>query len=403
MMNTRVVITGLGAVASIGIGKDAFWDGLRSGTPGISPLCAFDTSKHFTHNGGEVKQFAAGKFIDEEKLHTMNRATHLAVASARLAVADAQFTTEQLSNFIVGVSHGTTLGAAQAIEGVDDALVHTTVVSADLFRQMPPHTAPAEIAREFKCTGPHFMVSTACAAGNYAIAHAYDLIRFKRADIMLAGASDGISRIEYTGFNQFSAVAPERCQPFDKNRKGMIPAEGAGMLVLESLENAVRRNAPIYAELLGYGLSCDAHHMTNAAVDGITACIRNALRDAAISADDVDYISAHGTGTRANDRAECAAIRDVFGDRYRSIPVSSIKSMLGHTMGAASALEAITCALVVKNDILPPTINFETPDPECDVDCVPNQARHHVVKIALNNSYAFGGNNASIVIGKFLQ
>ncbi len=266
---------------------------------------------------------------------------------------------------------------------------------------MPPHTAPAAIAREFTCSGPHFMVSTACAAGNYAIAYAYDQIKLKRADIMIAGASDGISRIEYTGFNQFSAVAPERCQPFDKNRKGMMLAEGAGMLVLESLESAVKRKAPIYAEIAGYGLSCDAHHMTNASVGGIIECMRKAIREAGISLEDVDYISAHGTGTIANDRAECAAIKEVFGSLYKKIPVSSIKSMLGHTMGAASALEAIACALAIKNDIIPPTINFETPDPECDIDCVPNQARKHNVRIALNNSYAFGGNNASLVLKKY--
>jgi 3-oxoacyl-[acyl-carrier-protein] synthase II len=245
------------------------------------------------------------------------------------------------------------------------------------------------------------MVSTACAAGNYAIATAFDLIRLNRADVMIAGASDGISRIEYTGFNQFSAVAPEKCQPFDKNRKGMMLAEGAGMLVLESLENAVKRKAPIYAEIAGYGLSCDAHHMTNASVDGITECMRKAMREARISPEDVDYISAHGTGTLANDRAECAAIKEVFGALYKKIPMSSIKSMLGHTMGAASALEAIVCALAAANNIIPPTINFETPDPECDIDCVPNDARKHTVNIALNNSYAFGGNNASLVLKKF--
>jgi 3-oxoacyl-[acyl-carrier-protein] synthase II len=173
--------------------------------------------------------------------------------------------------------------------------------------------------------------------------------------------------------------------------------------VLESLESAVNRKAPIYAEIAGHGLSCDAHHMTNASVAGIVECMKKAMREAGITVDDVDYISAHGTGTQANDRAECAAIKEVFGVRHSKIPVSSIKSMLGHTMGAASALEAITCALVVRNDIIPPTINYETPDPECDIDCVPNQAREKNVDIALNNSYAFGGNNASVVVKKYDQ
>ena len=267
---------------------------------------------------------------------------------------------------------------------------------------MPAHAAPAAIAEEFKFHGPNFMVSTACAAGNYAIAYAYDLIGFGRADIILAGASDAISRIEYTGFNQFSAVAPEKCQPFDKNRKGMMLAEGAGILILESLENALKRKAKIYAEILGYGLSCDAFHMTTSSVEGIAGCMRKAMRESGILAGEIDYISAHGTGTLANDRNECAAIKEVFGPLYKDIPISSIKSMLGHTMGAASAIEAITCALAIKNDMIPPTINYETPDPECDIDCVPNQARKHKVNIALNNSYAFGGNNASLVLKKFI-
>lgn len=400
-MNKRVVITGLGVISSIGIGSNEFWDSLLMGKSGISPVTAFDTTSHFTHNGGEVKNFEPERFISKELLTYMNRATQMGVAAAKLAVNDAALIPQYLSSLRVGVSHGTTLGAAQAIESVDDLLVSKQVVGGALFYQMPPHTAPAAIAREFTCSGPHFMVSTACAAGNYAIAYAYDQIKLNRADIMLAGASDGISRIEYTGFNQFSAVAPERCQPFDKNRKGMMLAEGAGMLVLESLESAVKRKAPIYAEIAGYGLSCDAHHMTNASVGGITECMRKAMREASIHIEDVDYISAHGTGTIANDRAECAAIKEVFGSLYKKIPVSSIKSMLGHTMGAASALEAIACALAITNDIIPPTINYETPDPECDIDCVPNQARKHTVRIALNNSYAFGGNNASLVLNKY--
>jgi 3-oxoacyl-[acyl-carrier-protein] synthase II len=400
-MNRRVVITGLGVISSIGIGKDAFWESLLQGKSGISPVTAFDTTNHFTHKGGEVKIFKAEEFVPQEELKLMNRATQMAVASAKLAVEDAAIKPDTFDHLTVGVSHGTTLGAAQAIEGVDINLVKGKEVPEDLFAQMPTHTALAAIAKEFNCRGPHFMVSTACSAGNYAIAYAFDLIRLKKADLMIAGASDGISRIEYTGFNQFSAVAPERCQPFDKNRKGMMLAEGAGMLVLESMESAFRRNAPIYSEVIGYGLSCDAHHMTNASIEGITMCMRKALREAHITADDVDYISAHGTGTKANDRAECAAIKEIFGARYKSIPVSSIKSMLGHTMGAASALEAIVCALATKNDQLPPTINFETVDPECEIDCVPNKTRQHRVNIALNNSYAFGGNNASVVFKKF--
>jgi len=273
----------------------------------------------------------------------------------------------------------------------------------DLICQVPTHSTPAAVSREFNLTGPNLMFSTACAAGNYAIGYGFDLIRLGRADLIFAGGSDPFSRVAYTGFNQFGAVAPEKCQPFDKNRRGMMVAEGAGILIIESLEHAARRNAPIYAEISGYGLSCDAHHITLPSVEGVTRCMLQALRQTGTGIHEIDYISAHGTGTLANDRTECAAIRDVFGLRTQRIPVSSIKSMLGHTMGAASALEAIACSLTVKNNVIPPTINYETPDPECDIDCVPNQAREQEVNIALNNSYAFGGNNASLVLRKFIS
>jgi len=402
-MSERIVITGLGVVSSIGIGWQEFWDGLLKGKSGISPVTAFDTTPYPTHFGGEVKIFKPEQFIAKEKVPTMNRATQMALAAAQLALSDSALPPEALASSTVGVSHGTTLGAAQTIEEVDVSLIHNKDLNKDLICRMLTHAPPSMIAKEFGCKGPHFMFSTACAAGNYAISYGYDLIRLGRADIVLAGASDPFSRIEYTGFNQFGAVAPERCQPFDKNRKGMMLAEGAGILVLESLENALKRNGPIYAEIGGYGLSCDAFHMTTASVEGIAECMRKAMREAGITIEDVDYISAHGTGTLANDRAECAAIKEVFGPRSKQIPISSIKSMLGHTMGAASALEAIACTLAVKNHMVPPTMNYETPDPECDIDCVPNSARQHAVNIALNNSYAFGGNNACLVIKKYVE
>jgi 3-oxoacyl-[acyl-carrier-protein] synthase II len=289
------------------------------------------------------------------------------------------------------------------IEQIDDELVRNRAVTGGLARQLPVNTAAAIIPRALGLEGPNMLFSTACAAGNYAIGYGYDLIRLNRADVVLAGAADPFSRISFTGFNQLSAVAPDKCRPFDKNRKGMMVAEGAGILVLESLESALKRGSSIYAEIRGYGLSCDAYHMTTASVEGISACMKKAMQEADITVDAVDYISAHGTGTLANDRAECAAIRDVFGDRARTIPISSIKSMLGHAMGAASAIEAIACALAVQRDMIPPTINYETPDPECDIDCVPNHARIRTVHIALNNSYAFGGNNASLVLKKFVD
>jgi 3-oxoacyl-[acyl-carrier-protein] synthase II len=400
-MKRRVVITGLGVVSSIGIGWREFWQSLLDGRSGISPVSSFDTSAHFTHNAGEVKKFRPEEFMTGERMRGLSRASQFALAAAKLAAEDAGLTAADLAVLNAGTCIGTTTGSVQSIEIIDDKLIKNEEIGNDLICQLPTHSTAAIIARELSAGGPCFMFSTACAAGNYAIGYGCDLIRAGRVQTALVGGADPFSRISFTGFNQFKAVAPEKCQPFDLNRRGMMVAEGAGILILESLENALERNASIYAEVLGYGLSCDAYHMTTSTVEGIAQCMKKAMREAGVTAQDIDYVSAHGTGTLANDKNECAAIRDVFGPRYRELPVSSIKSMLGHAMGAASALEAIACALAIRNNVVPPTINYETPDPECDVDCVPNEARKMAVNVVLNNSYAFGGNNASLVLRKY--
>jgi 3-oxoacyl-[acyl-carrier-protein] synthase II len=258
------------------------------------------------------------------------------------------------------------------------------------------------VAEELSISGPTSMVTTACAAGNYAIGYAFDRIRLGQARLMLAGGSDAFSRIAFIGFNRLLAVAADKVRPFDKDRKGMMVGEGSGVLVIESLESALKRNAPVYAEILGYGLSCDAHHMTAPYSEGIAEAIEKSLKESGVASGEVDYFNAHGTGTPANDKEECLAIKKVFGEHYKKLAVSSIKSSLGHTMGAASAIEAAACALAVKNDVIPPTINFQTPDPDCDIDCVPNSARKQKVDIALNSASAFGGNNACLVLKKFL-
>jgi len=402
-MNERIVITGLGVISSIGIGWEEFWYNLLKGKSGISPISSFDTTNHFTHYGGEVKNFKPEEFISSDKLKILSRASQMTLAASKLALRDANLLANEISNMRVGICVGTTMGSVQTSEMINELIVlhGCSDFNEDIIHQVPTHSTSSAVAREFTVHGPNIMFSTACAAGNYAIGYGYDLIRFGRADIVLAGGADPLSKVAFTGFNQFSAVAPEKCQPFDKNRKGMMVAEGAGILVLESLESAIKRKTPAYAEILGYGLSCDAFHMTTSSTEGISQCMRKAMKEASITTEDVDYISAHGTGTLTNDRNESAAIKEIFGPRYKIIPVSSVKSMLGHTMGAASALETIVCSLAVKKDIIPPTINYETPDPECDVDCVPNQSRRHPITIALNNSYAFGGNNACLVLKKF--
>lgn len=399
-MKKRIVVTGLGVVSSIGIGKDAFWDNLLKGKSGISDVSSYDTSKHVTHKGGEIKNFNPEDFISKKRIKLTGRASQLAMTATKLALQDAELS-DAISNYRTSVCLGTTMGEIQSVEKADHAWIKLGQVNVDNLNlyQSPINNIPSNVALEFKLKGRNRIFTTACAAGNYAIGYGYDLLQFGESDIVVAGGSDSFSWIAFTGFNKVSATAPERCQPFDKNRKGIIPGEGAGIVVLETLDQAKKRKAHIYAEILGYGLSCDAHHMTNPQVEGLASCMNNALKEAGLKPSNIDYISAHGTGTIFNDRAECTAIKQVFGDK--KIPVSSIKSMLGHTMGAASAIEAITCCLVVKDNVIPPTINYETPDPECDIDCVPNVARKETINIALNNGFAFGGNNACLAIKKF--
>lgn len=402
-MNKRIVVTGLGVVSSIGIGKEPFWNALINGKSGISKITSFDTKDFPTHYGGEIKDFHPEDFIDKKKTERLGRASQLAIASAKLAIQDAKLELSGFDREKIGVAIGTTMGESKILEEIDEIWVKKgdQAIEPNLIPRLPANVISSNVAIEFKLKGPNFLISTACAAGNYAIGYACDLINKGAADLMLAGGADGFSRIAFTGFNRLFAIAAEKCQPFDKNRKGMMVGEGAGVLVLETLENALKRKAKVYAEVLGYGLSCDAHHMTAPHAPGIAKAIEKALKETNLKPKDVDYINAHGTGTLANDKEECLAIKEVFGDYSKKLVISSIKSMLGHTMGAASAIEAIACCLTVKDDIIPPTINYETPDPECDIDCVPNISRKLKVNIVLNNASAFGGNNACLVLKKF--
>ena len=397
---TRVVVTGIGAVTSIGIGREPFWRHLLDGQSGIGKVESFDTSRYQVHVGGEVKAFAPEPYVTRLSPSQMGRGSQLAIAAARLALADSALDVGSLDPIRVGVSVGTTSGEPEWIERFNDRELagERDRIGDEFLNRYPCHVLAAHVASELGFRGVNTVIPTACAAGNYALAHALDTIRSGDADIMLAGGSDAFSRITYTGFARLGAIAPERCQPFDKNRKGMIPGEGAAVLIIEPLERAARRGARIYAELAGYGLSCDASHMTAPQGDGAVRAMRSALQDAGLTADDISYVSAHGTGTPANDRVEAMAVKQAFGDR--KVPISSIKSMLGHTMGAASAIKAAACALAVWDDQIPPTINLEQLDPECDLDCVPGRSRRIPVEAAMNNAYAFGGNNASVIFRK---
>ncbi|HEX4346299.1 MAG TPA: beta-ketoacyl-[acyl-carrier-protein] synthase family protein [Vicinamibacterales bacterium] len=397
----RVVVTGIGVVTSIGQGVDAFWHSVLAGQSGISPVESFDTTRYSVHLGGEVKSFDANAFVRRLPLESMARASHLAIAAARLALEDAGGAIAADPR-AVGVSMGTTSGEPAMIEHFNDLELAGTrdAIGPEFVGQYPAHVIAAHVASELGFRGPNVVIPTACAAGNYAIAHALDAIRSGRAEAMLAGGSDSFSRITYTGFARLGAIAPARCQPFDLHRTGMIPGEGAAVLVLERQDRAVARGARIYAEVAGYGLTCDAHHMTAPQGDGAARAMRQAMADAGVTPDQVGYISAHGTGTAVNDKIETMAVKKAFGDVAPRVPMSSIKSMLGHTMGAASAIEAATCALVVRDDAMPPTINHVTRDPECDLDVIPNVARRQRVDVAMNNAYAFGGNNASVIFRK---
>jgi 3-oxoacyl-[acyl-carrier-protein] synthase II len=401
-MKSRIAVTGLGLVTPVGVGRDEVWEALLAGRSGFAPVESFDTRAFSVHLGAEVRGFDPSPWTRRQNPAALGRASLLAIAAARQALEDAGLDSEAVEPERAGVAMGTTSGEPREVERFDDRFLAGELdqVGPEFIGLYPCHMLAAHVARELGFAGVNTMIPTACAAGNYAIAHAVDVLRAGRADVMLAGGADAFSRITYTGFARLGAIAPERCQPFDRNRKGMIPGEGAAVLVLEPLDRALARGARVYAELAGYGLSCDAHHMTAAHPegDGAVRAMRRALDDAGAAPGDVCYISAHGTGTPTNDRLETLAVKRVFGDEARRTPMSSIKSMIGHTMGAASAIEAAVCALAVARDRIPPTMNLE--EPEDYLDFVPNVARDHRVVLAMNNAYAFGGNNASVILRK---
>lgn len=401
-MKKRVVITGIGVLSPIGSGSDAFWHALCEGTNGIEHIRGFDTSMFDIHHGGEVRDMDPAAFCRVLNPQEVPRTTQLAIAAARMAAEDAGLEADIYPAERVGVCVGTTIGNSSVVEyDLDRRMQAGSRLSPLLASRFSGAYLSAAVAEELGSEGPALTVPTACAAGNYAIGWGRDLIMSGEIDAAVVGGSDAISRTCYTIFYRLGAIAPERCQPFDKNRKGMLVSEGSAMLVLEDYDSAVRRGARIYAELLGTGLSCDAHHLTAPHPEGYGAvlAIERALADAGLTPQDVTYISAHGTGTKANDATESMALRTVFGERADSIPTSSIKSMFGHTMGAASAIEAVTCALAIYHGVIPPTMNYETADEECVQAVVPNNPIRQPVRTALSNSFAFGGNISILLFG----
>jgi 3-oxoacyl-[acyl-carrier-protein] synthase II len=397
-----VVITGLGVVTSIGTGVDAFAEGLRAGRSGAKPIGAFDTTGFAHSNACEITDFEPEAWLRELTPDELGRAAQFAVAGSRMAVADAGLAEEDVQARRTLVSIGTTDGESRDL----DYLTRLQVTEGEdrldpvVARRVWPGRLSAGIVRELGLEDVETVtVPTACAAGNYAVGYGYDAISSGDVEMALCGGADALCRKTFTGFYRLGTIAPDVCRPFDADRQGILTGEGAGILLMESLESALARGARIYAEVLGYGLSCDASHPVAPDRDSIARCISAAHRNAGIVPSDVDFISAHGTGTKANDVTEVGAIRQVFGDDLpRTV---SIKSMIGHTMGAASALASAACSLALKEGFIPPTINHRTTDPECAVDCVPNEAVEAELKVVQNNGLAFGGNNAVLVLGRW--
>ncbi len=382
----RVYVTGVGVVSSIGLGRAAFFRALEAGISGISPVASFDASQLGRQYAGEVQGFDARDHLTHAEIRRMGRCSAMALAAARMAIADAELGAQELVGPRTAVVLGTTMGEAQILE--------------ELIPRYGSTLLPIHVARAIGAQGMVMTLPAACAAGNYAIGFAADLIRAGRADIVVTGAAELLQELQFSGFVRLAAMAPERCQPFDLNRQGLLLGEGAGLLVLESEAHAARRGARPQAEVAGYGLSCDAYHITRPHPDatGSIAAMRAAIERSGIAPGDIDFVNAHGTGTRHNDLAEAKVVREVFGERR--VPISSMKSMLGHCMGAASALEAVGCLFTLETGVYPPTIGYETPDPECDLDVVANVARRGRSDVVVNNSLAFGGYNAVTIFAK---
>ena len=408
----RVVVTGLGAVAPNGIGTQTFWENLINGVSGVAPITRFDASKHDTQIAGEVKGFDPLQWIEKKEARKMDLFIHFAVAASQMAYDDSALKVTDDNRERVGVFVGTGMGGIPALEESHRILMEKGPgrISAFFIPSIITNLASGQISMRFGMKGPNSCVSTACATGNHAIGDSFRIIQRGEADVMLAGGSEAvITPLTIGGFCAMKALStrnhePTRAsRPFDKDRDGFVMGEGSGIMVLESLEHARRRRAKVYAEMVGYGMSADAYHITQPAPEGEGAVrsMRLALQDAALAPSLVDYINAHGTSTPAGDLNETLAIKAVFGDHARSLAVSSTKSMTGHLLGAAGGIESLITVLAIARGILPPTINYDTPDPECDLDYVPNSARRKDVRYAMTNSFGFGGTNATLVFKKF--
>jgi 3-oxoacyl-[acyl-carrier-protein] synthase II len=408
----RVVVTGIGCLSALGPDTASFWDSLMKGRSGISRLTRFDPTDFPSKVGAEIKEFDPGKYMDPKEAKRNDRYTQYAVAASRMAVEDAKLDVNKIDSEKFGVIIGSGIGGMETIEAQSRVLFERgpSRVSPFTIPSLIANIASGVVAIEFKAKSVNFGVVSACASGSHSLGEAMRHIRDGHADVMLSGGSEAaITRLGYAGFCNMKAMSsdfndtPEKAsRPFDKLRDGFVMGEGAAVLVIESLEHAQARGARIYCELAGYGATCDAYHITGQDQEGkgLALCLNRALDDAGVTKEQVHYINAHGTSTPINDRCESLAIKRTFGEQAYKIAISSTKSMTGHLLGAAGGVEAAVCALSIFHNKVPPTINYENPDPDCDLDYVPNKAREMKVDVAISNNLGFGGHNASLVFNR---
>ena len=409
----KVVITGLGAVSPIGIGKEKFWESLIQGKSGIGKITYFDTTEYPTKIAAEVKNFDYDDYLTTKEANRMNKSTKYSIVATRLALEDAKLDVSKEDNpYAVGVILGLGVGGLETIEEQHKILLEKGPrrVSPFFVPMMISNIAAGEIAIKIGAKGPNEIITTACASSTHAIGTAFKLLQQGDAQIIISGGTEAaITPMSLAGFCSMKALStqndqPEKAsKPFDKKRDGFVLGEGAGILILETLSHAKERKAHIYAEILGFGMTSDAYHITAPAPDGEGAsrAMEVALEDAHLEPAQVDYINAHGTSTPLNDKLETLSIKQTFGRHAYNLKVSSNKSMLGHLLGASGGIEAIATALTIKEDLIPPTINYHDPDPDCDLDYVPNKAESKLVRYALSNSFGFGGHNGVLVLGKY--
>lgn len=408
----RVVVTGLGAITPVGNTLTEYWQGLLSGRNGIGPITRFDASQHACRIAGEVKGFDPSEYMERKEAKRMDRFAQFAVAASKQALADAQLVINDLNAEQVGVMIGTGIGGIKVLEEQQEIYLNRGPDRCSPFMvpMMIANMAAGLTAIHTGAQGPNSCPVTACAAGANAVGDAFHLIQRGDAQAMICGGTESaVTPLAVAGFASAKALSsrnddPEgACRPFDRDRNGFVIGEGSGVLILEDLESAQRRGAKIYAEIVGYGMSCDAYHMTSPLPDGRGAAraMEMALKEAELTPQQVSYVNAHGTSTQFNDLAETRAIKKSLGDSAYQVAISSTKSMTGHLLGGAGGIEAVATAMAITNDQIPPTINLEYPDPECDLDHVPTQSRAQTVDVTLSNSFGFGGHNVTLALRKY--